>query len=124
MPRQSEQANGLKPIAFESLRMINFASPAKILIGGLLCLVLVNPRLASAPRTPTPYSSDNQILAPQSAMPVDVVDRLLRFARVTKQDVILDVGCGEGRVVIAAVKKYGAKGICIEIDLQLLNIAR
>ena len=45
-----------------------------------------------------------------------VVPAILRLARVTADDVIYDLGCGDGRIVIAAAKKYGATGVGIDID--------
>jgi predicted RNA methylase len=49
--------------------------------------------------------------------PDDVVDRMCKMAKVTKDDVVYDLGCGDGRIVIAAVAKYGAKhGVGIDLD--------
>ena len=55
-------------------------------------------------------------LAPYVATPEDVVDRMLRLADVTKKDVVLDLGCGDGRIPITAARKYGARGIGVDID--------
>ena len=57
-----------------------------------------------------------QNLAPFIATPEDVVDRMLVLAGVTKEDVVYDLGCGDGRIPIAAAKKYGAHGVGIDID--------
>ena len=57
-----------------------------------------------------------QNLAPFIATPEDVVDRMLVLAGVTKDDVVYDLGCGDGRIPIAAAKKYGAHGVGIDID--------
>jgi len=57
-------------------------------------------------------------------MPQDVVDRLLTFAGVTRQDTVYDLGSGDGRIVIAAAKKYGARGVGIEIDPSHVAEAR
>lgn len=43
-----------------------------------------------------------------------VVDRMLKLARVTEQAVVYDLGSGDGRIVIAAAKRYGARGVGIE----------
>jgi ribosomal protein L11 methylase PrmA len=48
--------------------------------------------------------------------PQDVVERMLELAAVTKDDVVYDLGCGDGRLVITAAKKYGARGVGIDID--------
>jgi SAM-dependent methyltransferase len=60
-------------------------------------------------------------LAPYVPTPNDVVDRMLTFAKVTRKDVVYDLGCGDGRIVIAAAKKYGARGVGIDIDPERIN---
>jgi cyclopropane fatty-acyl-phospholipid synthase-like methyltransferase len=56
--------------------------------------------------------------------PIEVVDKMLEMAEVQKDDVVYDLGSGDGRVVIRAAKKYGARGIGIEMDQLLLEKAR
>ena len=48
--------------------------------------------------------------------PNEVVDAMLKMAEVTKADTVYDLGCGDGRIVIAAAQKYGARGVGIDID--------
>ena len=48
--------------------------------------------------------------------PNEVVDMMLKMAGVTKKDTVYDLGCGDGRIVIAAAQKYGARGVGIDID--------
>src|SRR5262245_36749739 len=48
--------------------------------------------------------------------PQDVVDAMLKLAKVTKNDVIYDLGSGDGRIPITAAKVYGARGVGIDID--------
>jgi SAM-dependent methyltransferase len=48
--------------------------------------------------------------------PQDVVMEMLRMARVTKDDVVYDLGCGDGRIVITAAKVFGARGMGVDID--------
>jgi len=57
-------------------------------------------------------------LAPYVPTPEDVVDRMLQLGRVTKNDVVYDLGCGDGRSVVTAAKKYGARGVGVDIDPQ------
>lgn len=57
-----------------------------------------------------------QTLAPYVPTAHDVVDRMLELAQVTKDDVVYDLGCGDGRIVIAAAKQYGARGVGVDID--------
>ena len=57
-----------------------------------------------------------QSLAPYVATPQDVVDRMLALAEVTGEDVVYDLGCGDGRIVVTAAKRYGARGVGVDID--------
>lgn len=50
--------------------------------------------------------------------PQEAVDKMLEMAEVKKDDIVYDLGCGDGRIVITAAKKYGAKGVGIDIDPQ------
>jgi ribosomal protein L11 methylase PrmA len=43
---------------------------------------------------------------------------MLELARITKDDVVYDLGCGDGRIPITAAKKYGARGVGVDIDPQ------
>ena len=52
--------------------------------------------------------------------PNDVVSAMLRMAAVTKKDTVYDLGCGDGRIVIAAAQKYGARGVGVDIDPELI----
>jgi cyclopropane fatty-acyl-phospholipid synthase-like methyltransferase len=52
-----------------------------------------------------------------------IVDAMLKVARVTPADVIYDLGSGDGRIVITAAQKYGARGVGIEIDPELIKEA-
>ena len=54
------------------------------------------------------------------ATPPEVVDAMLTAARVTSADIVYDLGSGDGRIVIAAAKQYGARGVGIEINPQLV----
>lgn len=60
-------------------------------------------------------------LAPYVPTPPDVVDRMLTFAKVGSKDVVYDLGCGDGRIVIAAAKTYGARGVGVDIDPERIN---
>jgi len=56
--------------------------------------------------------------------PMDVVQAMLRLARVQADDVVYDLGCGDGRIVIAAVRQYAAHGVCVDIDPQRIAESR
>ena len=54
-----------------------------------------------------------------SPTPADVVERMLALAKVGPSDVVYDLGCGDGRIVIAAAQRFGARGVGIDIDASL-----
>ncbi len=53
--------------------------------------------------------------------PQDVVDKMLEMAQVTKDDVVYDLGCGDGRIVVTATKKYGCKAVGYDVDPQRIK---
>ncbi len=55
-------------------------------------------------------------LAPYVPTPKEVVEKMLAMAQVTSKDVVYDLGCGDGRIVITAAQKYGARGVGIDFD--------
>jgi ribosomal protein L11 methylase PrmA len=67
----------------------------------LLTLLAAQAPVPRAPFVPTPH---------------DVVDRMLDLAKVGARDVVYDLGCGDGRIVIAAAQKHGARGVGVDID--------
>jgi cyclopropane fatty-acyl-phospholipid synthase-like methyltransferase len=73
-------------------------------------------------RPPAPVHSPEEI--PFVPSPIEVVDRMLELADVSSRDVVYDLGSGDGRIVIRAAKKYGARGVGIEMDELLLAKAR
>jgi SAM-dependent methyltransferase len=72
----------------------------------LLADTLAEPERLDVPYVPTPQ---------------EVVDRMLEMARVGKNDVLYDLGCGDGRIVVTAASKRGARGT--GIDLNPVRIA-
>jgi len=50
------------------------------------------------------------------ATPHDVVAKMLEMAKVNKKDVVYDLGCGDGRIVVTAAKKFGCKGVGYDLD--------
>lgn len=60
-------------------------------------------------------------LAPYVPTPAVVVDTMLEMAEVKKGDVLYDIGSGDGRIVIAAARKYGARGVGIDLDRELVD---
>jgi SAM-dependent methyltransferase len=56
--------------------------------------------------------------------PQPVADAMLKLARVTPDDVVYDLGSGDGRIVVLAAQKYGARGVGIELDPALVEVSR
>ena len=69
-------------------------------------------------------SQTPQSLAPYVPSQPEVVDRMLALAAVTKDDVVYDLGCGDGRIPIAAAKTYGARGVGLDIDPRRIEESR
>lgn len=62
--------------------------------------------------------------AGEQGSPLDAVDEGLKLLELQKGDVLLDPGCGDGRVIVSAVVQYGCRGLGIEIDAQQADLAR
>src|SRR5215468_4702876 len=56
--------------------------------------------------------------------PMEVVHVMLRLAQVSPGDVVYDLGCGDGRIVIAAAREFGARGVCVDIDPSRISESR
>src|SRR5512135_1058440 len=63
-------------------------------------------------------------LAPYIPTPPSIVETMLDAAQVKPTDVVYDLGSGDGRIVIMAAQKYGAKGVGVELAPQLCATAR
>lgn len=70
---------------------------------------------AQAPRTPDIFFAPTWY---------PVADEMLKLADVRPDDVVYDLGSGDGRIVILAAQKYGARGVGIEIDPRLVDISK
>lgn len=70
------------------------------------------------------YRQTSYVPPSQEPTPDLVLQDMVDLANLSEQDVLADLGCGDGRVLIAAVKKYGCRGIGIEIDPAKANEAR
>lgn len=72
----------------------------------------MRPRVAGQPDVPFVKTPDA------------VLNRMLELAEIRPDDVVYDLGCGDGKIVIAAAKAHGVKAIGIEIDAKLVEVAR
>ncbi|WP_239492899.1 cyclopropane-fatty-acyl-phospholipid synthase family protein [Luteitalea sp. TBR-22] len=80
-----------------------------------MALTMLAPPLALQAAGPAP-AAGQPTLAPYVPTPQDVVERMLTMAGVGANDVVIDLGSGDGRLVVTAAKKFGARGIGIDID--------
>ncbi len=77
--------------------------------------------LPAGPLLAQALSEPSNLDVPYVPTPQDVVDRMLAMAKVGKNDVLYDLGCGDGRIVVSAAKARGARGT--GIDLNPVRIA-
>jgi SAM-dependent methyltransferase len=64
-----------------------------------------------------------QLDAPYVSTPQPVVDAMLRVAEVGANDVVYDLGCGDGRIVISAASRFGARGVGVDLDPRRIEEA-
>jgi len=88
----------------------------------LLFCASTSPASAQAPSAAETDTAEKG--APYVPTPEHVVRRLLSLADVSSDDVVYDLGSGDGRILILAAKEFGAQGVGIEIDSQLVETAR
>ncbi len=77
---------------------------------------------APAP-TPESTAGKGNIAGPYVPSPWPIVDELLKMADIGKDDIVYDLGSGDGRLVITAAKRFGARGVGIEIEPRLIAMA-
>ncbi len=97
----------------------------------LLCALVAAACLAGAASAQPTRTAQQPAAQPQRAPDVpyqpstmDVVQVMLNLGRVGATDMVYDLGCGDGRIVIAAVRERGARGVCVDIDPQRIAEAR
>jgi ubiquinone/menaquinone biosynthesis C-methylase UbiE len=80
--------------------------------------------LVACRATAQPPELQIQINAPYVRTPDHVVTAMLQLAGVKASDLVYDLGCGDGRIVVAAAKEHGAHGVGIDIDPERIQEAR
>ena len=78
--------------------------------------------LVAAQLAETPPVGGREV--PFVSTPIEVVDEMLRLAGVGPGDVVYDLGCGDGRIVIRAAQARGARGVGVDVDGRLIAEAR
>lgn len=81
----------------------------------LLWSTLVLPAQTNSPRAPD---------VPFVPTPQEVVEAMLKLAQVKRTDLVYDLGCGDGRIVITAAQQYGVRGVGIDINPERITEAR
>jgi len=93
---------------------------ARTWVMGLALLLLPHPRIGGARAQAQTGAVPDVVYIPT---PQPVVDAMLEGAGVKASDVVYDLGSGDGRIVITAARKYGARGVGIELDPVLVRKA-
>jgi uncharacterized protein (TIGR03000 family) len=70
---------------------------------------------------PKKEEEEPKLTVPYVPTPQEVVDEMLKLADVKKDDVVYDLGCGDGRIVVTAAKKYGAKGVGVDLNPERIK---
>jgi SAM-dependent methyltransferase len=87
----------------------------------LALLVCIVPALLYAQLQEPPF--DPKKVVPYVPTSPETVAAMLKLAGVQKNDLVIDLGCGDGRIVITAAKEYGAHGIGVDIDPERIKEA-
>lgn len=87
----------------------------------LASLLLIATGMAFGQAQPQPVRKPD---VPYVPTPQEVVNRMLELAKVGKNDVLYDLGCGDGRIVITAAKEHGARGVGIDLNPQRISEAK
>jgi len=78
--------------------------------------------LLAATLTPA-ASRAAELSVPYVPTPLEVVDRMLEIAKVTSKDYLIDLGSGDGRIVITAAKRYGTRGFGVDLNPRRISEA-
>jgi len=89
-------------------------------LGGYIALAIVFAASAAAQNAQAARKPDVAYVPTTN----DAVEAMLKLAEVTSSDTVYDLGCGDGRIVIAAAKLRGARGVGIDIDPVRVNESR
>lgn len=114
MPDHHLAPSALPPAALASVKRRTVLQRAAALAGLSLA-----PQLALSARADAALP-----IVPYVSTPPDVTLRMLKMARVGPGDTVYDLGCGDGRIVIAAARRHGARGIGIDLDPERIREAR
>lgn len=83
-----------------------------------------SPATSIAPDTAGTGNAPTALFVEFVVTPQDVVEQMLKMARVTRGDVVYDLGCGDGRIVVTAARRYGCRAVGYDLDLLRVEEAR
>jgi SAM-dependent methyltransferase len=98
-----------------------FPAPSSVRFWCLATIGLTLALLAACGEEHPPAPRDKASLAPFVATPEMVVEEMLRMAEVGRDDLVYDLGSGDGRIVIMAAQLYGARGVGFELEADLVR---
>jgi SAM-dependent methyltransferase len=90
----------------------------------LLCLIAAMSVACADLQSVPPPAPAAELDVPYVPTPPELVLAMLQLARVTRDDVLYDLGCGDGRIVITAAQKYGTRGTGVDLDPQRIREAQ
>ena len=100
------------------LSLLTFATA--VLVCGSLPAQIAEIKQAPA-TTNTPAKVPDVVFVPTR---MEVVEKMLQMAEIKTNDIVYDLGCGDGRFVVEAAKKYGVRGVGIDIDPKRVQESR
>lgn len=103
------------PLAMTEQRMRRFMRERRLLLASLLACTAL-------PRTAISWAQDQT--PPVVGTPAKVIERMFWLARLRSTDTLIDLGSGDGRIVIEAARRYGARGIGVEMRADLVEASR
>jgi SAM-dependent methyltransferase len=93
----------------------------QLIITAALLVITVVPLIAEEQKEPKWIQTPDVVYV---GTPYDIVSEMLHLAEVKKEDLVVDLGCGDARMLVLAAQKYGARGIGYEIDPVMVNESR
>jgi hypothetical protein len=114
-----ERGGSSFPFSFwEKGKRLGMASSA-VRVSGLVGLVLAALWMSAPPA----LAQEKDLDTPYVQTPQNVVDKMLEIAKVRSDDYVIDLGSGDGRMVITAARTYGARGFGVDLDPRLVKLS-
>jgi len=95
-------------------------NPSAVLLrAAAICAVA----FCAASRAPARDTTNDNVAGPYVPTPRVIVEEMLKLADIGPGDVVYDLGSGDGRLVITAAKRFGARGVGVELQKELVELA-